>query len=446
MEHPWFSRVWVVQEVVVASRATFFYGGEPIPWMDLYGWQKTLCNGSVISSLTSFAWGSAESFGWDSHDLLGFLSLSFTVAYRMQYHASLRKRLGHVLRVFGEKDATKHVDKVFAVIGMAEDGTDDRLKTLIDYERPKEDVLLDLANYLLDTEQALEVFDLGGLRQPGRIPGLLSWAVDWTAARVVKALNPIFSSYNVCYHASGSELANVQRGSSRKELVVTGQTIDEIVWLAPFPDIPPGQSSGSAPVIGRYPCEAQSLARQHAQDPYPHWRGGQPLDEAVWRTLLGDSSSSERPAPATCLDTARTMTGLTSAMGTRFSPDQLFASTQETLQRELGVTPEQQQEIQRAVEEFSEIDFLFDSGKGSSPLIFCVTKKGYVSMVPHVSKTKDKICLVYGVDVPCILRAVEEKNGTTVTEKHEFVGDAYVHGIMDGEALGRGNEREFILV
>ncbi|KAI7763653.1 hypothetical protein LZL87_014008 [Fusarium oxysporum] len=448
MRHPWFSRVWVVQEAVVASRAMFFYGSESIPWMELYGWQETICNGRVLSPLVVFASDSPESLASDMTDLLGFLSMSFLVAYRMEYATFGPRSLAHVLRVFGEKIATDPRDKVFALVGMAAESADIRLKSLIHYSRPVEDVLLDLANYLLDTEQALGVFDLGGLRQGDRIPGLPSWAVDWSAIRVVASLNPIFSSSEIRYHASGRKPSRVRRGGSRREIVVGGQRVDQIARLAPSPGAWP-LSGPLALFMANYPSQALSLAQQHVPDPYPHWRGGQPLEEAVWRTLIGDKTSSARPAPASCGNSVRTLMEFLRDLGDRFGVDRLLSSmssmSPEEIQRDLGVTPEQQQEVQRAYKEFEEIDFLFDIGKGASTFIFCVTENGYIGMVPQVSEVGDDICLVYGVDVPCILRFAGENDEITKTRKYQLVGDAYIHGIMDGEALSCGKESDFIL-
>lgn len=196
-------------------------------------------------------------------------------------------------------------DKLFALVGMARENTDANLKRLIDYTRPVEAVLLNLANYLLDTEQALEVLDLAGLRQRGRNPKLPSWAVDWTAMRAGIPLNSKFLPLELLYHATKAEPARVQRGSSRQELVVSGQCIDRIAWLVPLPEIWPIIGISAAARLSSHPDKPLSLARKHVRDPYPHWGNGQPLEEAVWRTLIGNKTHTVRPAPHTLAAHAR---------------------------------------------------------------------------------------------------------------------------------------------
>jgi hypothetical protein len=58
----------------------------------------------------------------------------------------------------------------------------------------------------------------------------------------------------------------------------------------------------------------------------------------------------------------------------------------------------------------------------------CVTPNGYLGRVVYGSVIGDKICMFFGASVPFVLR--ERDDGGFM-----FVGEAYVHGLMDGEAL-----------
>jgi hypothetical protein len=53
----------------------------------------------------------------------------------------------------------------------------------------------------------------------------------------------------------------------------------------------------------------------------------------------------------------------------------------------------------------------------------------YNALVPSICRLDDHVVLVGGVTTPLILRRKSE--GTDAT--WEFIGDAYVHGIMKGE-------------
>jgi hypothetical protein len=66
-----------------------------------------------------------------------------------------------------------------------------------------------------------------------------------------------------------------------------------------------------------------------------------------------------------------------------------------------------------------------------------------VGIAPRKSQVSDIICVFYGCSVPIVLRPIEGTKG------FQFIGECYVHGIMDGEALDkkhlRAKERWFKL-
>jgi hypothetical protein len=63
------------------------------------------------------------------------------------------------------------------------------------------------------------------------------------------------------------------------------------------------------------------------------------------------------------------------------------------------------------------------------------TKSGYLGMAGPRVAVGDLVAIIQGSKVPVVLRHKGEG------EKWEFVGDAYVHGVMKGEAVaGRGTE------
>lgn len=79
---------------------------------------------------------------------------------------------------------------------------------------------------------------------------------------------------------------------------------------------------------------------------------------------------------------------------------------------------------------------------------FCITRKGYIGWIPFGSLIGDCVVIMPGGRVPYILRpfcddeaedivatwdAGWPDNPTTVPH-YTFIGDAYIHGIMDGEA------------
>jgi hypothetical protein len=59
--------------------------------------------------------------------------------------------------------------------------------------------------------------------------------------------------------------------------------------------------------------------------------------------------------------------------------------------------------------------------------VMFVSATGWLGMAPHGTREGDIVFVAVGADVPYILRACEDG--------YELVGECYVQGIMDGEAM-----------
>ncbi|KAL2694258.1 hypothetical protein Neosp_000833 [[Neocosmospora] mangrovei] len=69
------------------------------------------------------------------------------------------------------------------------------------------------------------------------------------------------------------------------------------------------------------------------------------------------------------------------------------------------------------------------------------TKTGLIGTAPWDVQEGDFVCVFYGGQTPFVLRRDENCPG-----KYRFVGDCYIHGIMEGEALSMElEEREFVI-
>jgi hypothetical protein len=61
---------------------------------------------------------------------------------------------------------------------------------------------------------------------------------------------------------------------------------------------------------------------------------------------------------------------------------------------------------------------------------FLITEKGFYGLGPCIVKPGDLCCVLFGANVPHILRKVSG------AERYKLVGEAYIHGLMGGEAMG----------
>jgi hypothetical protein len=67
---------------------------------------------------------------------------------------------------------------------------------------------------------------------------------------------------------------------------------------------------------------------------------------------------------------------------------------------------------------------------------FAVTEKGFIGFVPMAAMVGDAAAILAGADIPYILRPCQDNNASEDSPVcYAVVGDAYVHGVTDGEAF-----------
>ena len=82
-----------------------------------------------------------------------------------------------------------------------------------------------------------------------------------------------------------------------------------------------------------------------------------------------------------------------------------------------------------------------------------ITTSGYLGLIPEAAKPGDHVVIMPGGRVPYIIRQLEgayehraSDGVSTFTERYEFIGDCYMHGIMFGEAWDETKLRPIVLV
>ena len=68
-----------------------------------------------------------------------------------------------------------------------------------------------------------------------------------------------------------------------------------------------------------------------------------------------------------------------------------------------------------------------------------ITEHDLLGLAPEMSKKRDLICILYGCSVPVALRRIVDP--VTDEEYFTFIGECYVHGIMDGESFDLARSR-----
>jgi hypothetical protein len=62
-----------------------------------------------------------------------------------------------------------------------------------------------------------------------------------------------------------------------------------------------------------------------------------------------------------------------------------------------------------------------------SSRVFFFTRSGLIGLAPSAAKENDLLCIFFGGKTPFLIREMEKG--------FQLIGECYVHGIMDGEAM-----------
>lgn len=196
--HPWFQRVWVLQEIGVSkmrkviflyrvcvltwrtvSKAAFFLGTYlPGHKYDLSLPPSAIQHNVIMSAWTAMGPGSSQFYVLNRY---GRLHLRYQNWASSIFLIAMEPRLIELLQDSRFCLATDPRDKVYSLLNMLQiDPTKDEFAhhLTVDYSLPVTEVYVRAARYSIETENSLEV--LCYKEGVSNIPDLPSWVPDWT--------------------------------------------------------------------------------------------------------------------------------------------------------------------------------------------------------------------------------------------------------------------------
>ncbi|PVH81059.1 hypothetical protein DL98DRAFT_514960 [Cadophora sp. DSE1049] len=168
-------------------------------------------------------------------------------------------------------------------------------------------------------------------------------------------------------------------------------------------------------------------------------------EDIMWRVLVGDRGAKTRPAPPSYGNhfqmTRTNLRGLQAVVdehGTENLPELMQAIRDHGPFGEV-FTAEELGDITR---DMIRGDALFESS--AFPRKMAISQEmDYVGMVPKGARVGDLLVLLWGAEVPFVLR---ERLGMDGVMEYQIVGECYVHGVMDGEGVnGNYEEQDFVI-
>ncbi|PVH73536.1 HET-domain-containing protein [Cadophora sp. DSE1049] len=459
--NPWFTRVWIIQEVAMASQATITLGASTVNWSDFFKARQLAVKLGILTMAVDdtcngpFAISMARAI------------IEFKNKLGPQQEALLPLLLRH--RKFG---ATDPRDKVFGLYGLFPlSKYCHPLLLRPNYESSIVELYSKVAKCILDQEQNLNILGVPQSSSPAtmtflkkalQIPGwafsdpprLPSWAPTWYTDDDTVPLRPELLFYETStFQASGPTNYEIRLSPDHAFLGVDGYSISEINTLGPIwpanikiqhlledttltswdvafshQKMQIAHAENLLSTLNSW----QKLALPNPKQKYPF--SDETYFDAFWQTILAGHIPKEKGQAYyrhSFLAWQRDMRRFE-----RFKKlwvlVPIFVVSDLRIRRIfiLSVLLWPFERLSRfIVESFTpDADGLaFLNGTMLAVGRRMVrTEEGYLALVPAGTETGDRVFLLRGGRVPVVLR----RRG----ERWEVVGEAYVHGIMRGEA------------
>jgi hypothetical protein len=415
LHRPWFSRVWIIQELAVSKLPIVQCGVSSVLWTELVRAVTLLY---ALNHLTE--------------EGENFLRIQAIEATRLSVINGNEMPLLPLLISYRSFQATDPKDKIYALYGVANRVDMHKLSLVPNYALSTAEAYSQLATTILRNSNNLDILSVPRIAKDSAISTHPSWVPDWTSANDCfflrsrrKSADRYMFNFQATPPAHGSE---VTFADADTVLGLSGHFVDIIDQVGVVPEMENLQSKRKhrmTQYAARYYLinnwERVSLARSGTA----YITGGTHLD-AYWQTIIvGDITNGylttkeefmawnkfNNPGIIRHLPLGNTK-GLLTLIG-------LFSLLHHAFQVYF-------QKKQFASLYKKAYGFLTKAPVLLQRRIFR-TKKGYIGLASEFAQEGDRIGLFKGGAVPLVARP----NG----KRWNLIGDCYVHGIMNGEAF-----------
>ncbi|MCJ1383970.1 hypothetical protein MMC17_007084 [Xylographa soralifera] len=398
-EKPYFRRLWVVQELVVSSEATTWCGPFSVRWAHIEYVAKLILSSGWLRALQ-------EVYGVKVRP-----SFIQTIGNcKIHFHETQGgpgMGLANLLCSTRRFEATDPRDKIIALIGLTKDARKYEA-TITDYSKPITDLYKDTTGQLITADQSLLLLSSVEDSSYRHIHELPSWVPDYSVWQRSSILG--FPLRHSKYSAGGRTPASVRWTPGSRSLMVDGICQDEIEAVST-------NSLENSAIAQTFLLQCLVLAG-------PLLSKGSISIDAVWRTLIGNTGGDTYPAPEKYRLHFRSYLSRLSAR------NQAYLKTLASNEDVHALLTMETKDLKAANSQYYQASIAYTAPYRK----FFTTTRGTIGLGPQSIRPGDSICIFRGGLVPFVLR----KDGT----RHRLVGEAYVHGVMDGQAIWRNTTFE----
>ncbi len=416
LKRPWFERLWIVQEIIMASgEMTLLCGIFSITWNTLAEVIVTI----ETNGLSRLILQNIDDGEGDSDAPGGLLNTACVHAMKkmrnMRRPIDLQFALIYCLRF----KATDPRDKLFALLGLATDADDPVL--LPNYKATVREVFTASSRHMMTTNKSLRILHIAGIGWSRQIKDLPSWVPDWSAPHRVIIFGDMVD--NAGYRASASLPSNVKSGPGPDSITLKAILVDTMHVCLPQPDV---TLSWRLTYAGsneyRHAMVSWVDQLRAAVDSSSHYAQNDfDKNDVLWRALIANTIRPGLPAGEEYR---------------HFFESWLLFHHQPAANSNDG-------SIDKSTwDEAWTFNGAFSDAMQARVLF--TTKKGLVGIGPPYMQPGDLICIIIGAQTPFLVR--KSKLAIEQAPMYEVVGDCYVHGLMNGEGLVMGREEDIILM
>jgi hypothetical protein len=428
LRRPWWGRVWVLQEIALPGLAYFACGTKRISRQRFRAalntyyafWHLMALKIQHRQALTQYE---LKVFFMATHRAK--LMLTMSQVYRTERFSLvglLRATcVGSVYHLqqdgYQHLDSTDPRDKIFALLGLAEDQKElEALGVVPDYRRSKEQIYMATMTALLQQGHVSMLSFCRLSERPGDLP---SWAPDWSVPMVetLQDVKPdhitLYPEFNAAGLTRQCQVIVSKKTQGPNEIAILAILYDEIFQVGDVPRIP---ATGTCMLPEHWLYEILRLTYV-GRNIYKNFKSRL---QAVVRTShaatgMGSAAMLERvDRYSDALPILKSEIHVIRRKDMKLGLQKFFASKEAKADLELTCG-----DPSRLVHEFMRI---------TPKRIPFVTVKGYIGLASHCARNGDVVSVISGAQIPFILRPCDGG-------KYRIVSEAYVDGIMDGEAV-----------
>jgi hypothetical protein len=432
---PWFERIWIVQEVVLASEAWVIAGEKTCSWRLL---------ALVVINILHLKINALMPGG----DVFSTKSLQSILEIQMVKNEA-EKDLGDLMTLFRGWKASDQRDKIYGILGLASD----RSVIVPDYTLSLQEAWTSVYRTLLLQNVDLRILYYAGIGLRRNIRELPSWVPDLSTDRTTYPLVP-FSMHaeGKGYDASKNTEPSI-KFNEQGDMVLLGVDVDEVRFLAAQLILP----LDMVDIIDYEKLTVDTLADMLVkptlwiEETLSFVTEKLPLvdskfdTETFWRTLIGNMSNEKGPAPQ-CYGEYYMSYRMAQTKARYLIWSE--RSNVPTMNLEEGLKMRAEYGITTKSLKKSHL-FELEMFNNVVRRKVCVTKNGSLAIVPELTMPTDQICIIAGSKVPWVTRSFRHqsqgKEGKFTKDHISFVGECYTQGLMCGEGLEGREMREFIV-